>query len=83
MRLDLEAARAALETDVAEPLGLGLEEAAAAVLALATEKMVGAIEEITINQGIDPQTRGAGRRRRRGRPERGRGRPAARLRRAS
>ena len=26
----------------------------AAVLALATEKMVGAIEEITINQGIDP-----------------------------
>jgi N-methylhydantoinase A len=54
MRLDLEAARQALETDVASKLGLGIEEAAAAVLALATEKMVGAIEEITINQGIDP-----------------------------
>jgi N-methylhydantoinase A len=54
MRLDAEAARRALERDVAEPLRLGLDEAAAAVLALATEKMVGAIEEITINQGIDP-----------------------------
>src|SRR5207248_5914385 len=32
-----------------------LHEAAAAVLSLATEKMVGAIEDITINQGIDPQ----------------------------
>jgi N-methylhydantoinase A len=55
MRLDPEAARAALTSGVARPLGLGLEEAAAAVLALATEKMVGAIEEITINQGIDPR----------------------------
>lgn len=56
MQLDLAAARQALQSDVAEPLGLGLEEAAAAVMALATEKMVGAIEEITINQGIDPQS---------------------------
>jgi N-methylhydantoinase A len=39
---------------VARPLGLPVEEAAAAVLALATEKMVGAIDEITVNQGIDP-----------------------------
>ena len=56
MRLDLDAARHALASRVASPLGLGLEEAAAAVLALATEKMVGAIEEITINQGIDPRS---------------------------
>ena len=48
-------ARRRSQREVAEPLGLGLEEAAAAVLALATEKMVGAIEEITINQGIDPR----------------------------
>jgi N-methylhydantoinase A len=54
MRLDLEAARTALVGQVAVKLGLELEEAAAATLALATEKMVGAIEEITINQGIDP-----------------------------
>ena len=56
MRLDLEAARGALEREVAKKLGLGIEAAAAAVLSLATEKMVGAIEEITINQGIDPRS---------------------------
>jgi N-methylhydantoinase A len=33
---------------------VSVEQAAAAVLRLSTEKMVGAIEEITINQGIDP-----------------------------
>jgi N-methylhydantoinase A len=56
MPLDLDAASEALTSRVARPLGLGLEEAAAAVLSLATEKMVGAIEEITINQGIDPRS---------------------------
>ena len=53
MPLDLAAARTALEADVARPLGLGLEDAAHAVVELATEKMVAAIEEITVNQGID------------------------------
>lgn len=56
MRLDLEAAQDALRREVADRLGLGLEEAAMAVVELATEKMVGAIEEITVNQGIDPTT---------------------------
>ncbi len=54
MPLDRAAAVAALEVNVAKKLGLPVEEAAAAVLALATEKMVGAIDEITVNQGIDP-----------------------------
>lgn len=54
MRLDLEAARTAVGSAVAEPLGLSIEDAAAAMLELATEHMVHAIEEITINQGIDP-----------------------------
>ncbi len=54
MRLDRDAAATALARDVAEPLGMGLEPAAAAVMALATEAMVGAIEEITVAQGIDP-----------------------------
>ena len=40
---------------VAEPLGLDLNEAASAILTLATERMVTAIEEITLNQGIDPR----------------------------
>ncbi|WP_336740820.1 hydantoinase/oxoprolinase family protein [Aureimonas altamirensis] len=56
MVLDREAARAALRDKVADKLGLSVEEAASAVLTLATEKMVGAIDEITVNQGIDPST---------------------------
>ena len=35
-------------------LGLGLEEAATAVIAVTTEKMVSAIGDVTVNQGIDP-----------------------------
>ena len=54
MGLALDAARAALKRDVADPLGLGLEEAALAVIDLATEQMVNAIEDITVKQGIDP-----------------------------
>lgn len=56
MALDRGASIAALRDKVAIKLGLSVEEAAAAVLALATEKMVGAIDEITVNQGIDPQS---------------------------
>src|SRR6185295_12533445 len=53
--LDAAAARAAVERAVARPLGMSVDEAAAAVLAVATENMVSAIEEITVNQGIDPR----------------------------
>ncbi|MCF3932009.1 hydantoinase/oxoprolinase family protein [Acuticoccus sp. M5D2P5] len=56
MVLDREAARDVLKEKIADPLGLTVEEAAASVLTLATEKMVGAIDEITVNQGIDPST---------------------------
>ncbi|MEE9275181.1 MAG: hydantoinase/oxoprolinase family protein [bacterium] len=55
MRLDVGRAEQAIEDEVAKPLNLGIEAAAAAILRLATENMVGAIEEITINQGIDPR----------------------------
>jgi N-methylhydantoinase A len=55
MALDTERAAAAIATGVGAPLGLDDAEAASAILRLATENMVGAIEEITINQGIDPR----------------------------
>ena len=55
MRLDVEAAHDAIRREVAVPLGLGTEEAAAAVVRIATENMVHAIEEITVHQGIDPR----------------------------
>ncbi|TWD75097.1 N-methylhydantoinase A [Kribbella amoyensis] len=52
--LDPEAARQAIAEHVATPLGLPVVEAAAAIYELATEHMVGAIEEITSHQGVDP-----------------------------
>ncbi len=55
MRLDGEAARAAMAGQVAGPLGLSPEEAALAIVKIATENMVQAIVDITVNQGIDPQ----------------------------
>ncbi len=55
MRLDRERAQAAIERDVAAPLGLDSHEAASAILALATEHMVQAITEITVDAGIDPR----------------------------
>jgi N-methylhydantoinase A len=55
MRLDEGRARAAIDRDVARALGLDVEEAASAILALATEHMVQAITEITVDAGIDPR----------------------------
>jgi N-methylhydantoinase A len=55
MTLDATAAEAAIVRDVGAPLGLEPADAAAAVMRLATEHMVRAIEEITLNQGIDPR----------------------------
>jgi N-methylhydantoinase A len=55
MRLDVQAARAAIDKKIAKPLGLRVEEAADAIVSLATENMVQAIAEITVNQGIDPR----------------------------
>lgn len=53
-QLDRDAALAAIEEHVGGPLGLDARAAAAAILDLATERMVSAIEQITIHQGIDP-----------------------------
>jgi N-methylhydantoinase A len=56
MRLDRTAAEAAIDRSVGSPLGLDPQRAAAAVLAVTTEQMVHAIEELTVNQGIDPRS---------------------------
>ncbi|MFT4036181.1 MAG: hydantoinase/oxoprolinase family protein [Patulibacter sp.] len=45
----------AIRSRIAEPLGLSLEEAAAAILEIATERMINAIEDIAISQGVDPR----------------------------
>ena len=54
LKLDPDAARAVVARKLAGPLGTSVEDAAAAVVAVATENMVQAILEITVNQGIDP-----------------------------
>jgi N-methylhydantoinase A len=54
IRLDRARACEAIELHVAGPLQLDVTEAAAAILRLTTEHMVRAIEEITLNQGVDP-----------------------------
>jgi N-methylhydantoinase A len=50
-----EAARAALEAQVARPLGLDVEAAAEAVLRLATVHMAGAVRMVSLSLGADPR----------------------------
>jgi N-methylhydantoinase A len=53
--VNASAAAAAIERDVAQPLSLGREDAASAVMRVLTEQMVHAVEEVTVEQGLDPR----------------------------
>ncbi|WP_062205309.1 hydantoinase/oxoprolinase family protein [Demequina salsinemoris] len=53
MTLDLPAAREAFRSEVAEALGMSIEEAAEAVLRIASESMRGFTTDMTVSQGID------------------------------
>jgi N-methylhydantoinase A len=55
LRLDAGAAEAALRSRVAEPLGIGLDEAADGALAIAETNMVFAIRAVTVERGLDPR----------------------------
>lgn len=55
MKLDRALAEAAIQQKVADPLGIDTSAAADAIIAVATENMVQAIMDITVNQGIDPR----------------------------
>jgi N-methylhydantoinase A len=54
MKLDMAAARTVI-AKVADPLGLSIEAAAWGIMRIATDHMVKAIHEITVQQGIDPR----------------------------
>lgn len=54
MNLSVSSTQTIFKEKIADPLGISTEEAALAVLELATEQMVNAIEDITVKQGIDP-----------------------------
>jgi N-methylhydantoinase A len=55
MRLDRDAAAAAIETQIAQPLGLTVEQAAAGIRRVVDSQMAGALREITIGRGHDPR----------------------------
>lgn len=55
-RLDVEAARTAIDTHVGKPLDLETEDAAEAILKVANARMAGAIRLVSIERGHDPQT---------------------------
>jgi N-methylhydantoinase A len=55
MALDIDAARRAVQTHVAGPLGLTVEAAARGILSIADNDMVGAIRVISVERGHDPR----------------------------
>jgi N-methylhydantoinase A len=55
MRLDRHAAAAAIEAQIAQPLGLTVEQAAAGIRRVVDSQMAGALREITIGRGHDPR----------------------------
>ncbi len=55
MRLDLDAARDAIQRDLAVPLGLSVEEAAHGMLRLASATMMRAIRAVSVERGRDPR----------------------------
>jgi len=55
LSLDVDAARDAIRTRIAEPLGLGVEDAAEGILRVVNANMVRAIRVMTIERGVDPR----------------------------
>lgn len=55
MQLDVDAARKTVETRIARPLGLSIEEAASGILAIAETNMTYAIRRVTVERGLDPR----------------------------
>ena len=53
--LDLDAATEAIRTRVAEPLGLAVEDAAAGIITLLEQNLLGAVEYISIERGHAPR----------------------------
>ena len=51
----LDAVRGAINQDICQPLGLGLEQAAAAIIDIGNDRMAGAIRMVTLARGHDPR----------------------------
>ena len=55
MKLDVAAARRAIEEHIARPMGLSIEEAAAGMYRVACNNMAQGVREVTIKRGFDPR----------------------------
>ena len=55
MQLDLEGARNAIKSLIAEPLGMTIEEAALGIVKIADAKMSLAVREVSVQKGHDPR----------------------------
>jgi N-methylhydantoinase A len=55
LRLDLDAARCVIEREIADRLGLSLEDGAYAIHAVANASMANAMRAVTIQRGFDPR----------------------------
>ncbi len=55
MRLDVEAAREAIRTEIAEPLGIDLVRAAWGIREVLTSRMADLLRQVTIERGQDPR----------------------------
>ena len=53
--LDVDAARRAIETHIAKPMSLSIEEAAAGMYRVACNNMAQGVREVTIKRGYDPR----------------------------
>lgn len=55
MGLDLEAARKAVETKIAGPLGISIEDAALSIATIADANMSLSVRAVSVNKGVDPR----------------------------
>lgn len=55
MTLDAEAARRVIEADIAKPLGISVEEAAAGILRVANSNIMRGIRVVSVERGYDPR----------------------------
>ena len=53
--LDATASQRTIQERIAQPLGLGVEEAAAGILQIASAKVADLIREVTVARGLDPR----------------------------
>ncbi len=55
MTLDVDEARNAIQRDVADPLGVSIEEAASGMFRVINTNMAHGVREITVERGLDPR----------------------------